>query len=201
MGDANEALNWAQAFERYINAENILGSTSWKEARDKIDRILDARTKRGDGNILYYDIADNTLWNEYKFMFLCQLVEFKTAELFYRLEKDGKIKPEAISELRTHKKADPDRSAAEDNGHILSPASLISDIGDTLGNLINRLNQSSCDFENKDKLLSLLNEFNKYRVSFTHHSFSTKKKTGSINLREVVIVGTKLGKEVLNYLN
>ncbi len=200
MNNVKDALNWAQGFERYTNSKYILDSSSWEEAQNKIDNILNVEKARGNHTVLYYEVEDNTLWNEYRFLFLCQFLEFKTAEFFSKLEGEGKVKQEFILKLKKDKKANTERASSADNKRILSPASLISDLGFNLGDLVVELERSTSNFGNKEKLLNCLKKFNVHRISFTHHSFNTKKKAGDINLKDIILTGTKSGNEALKFL-
>ena len=197
MNNANNQ-NRAQGSERYIFADHILDSQSWQEAENKIQERLNKRKDRGDDNVLYYGLTSNTLWDEYKFLFLCQFIEYRIAELLSKLEGEEKVKPEFISTLKEHKRADYKR--AKESRRIMSPASLVSDLGFTLGQLVKIVKDQTFDFDGKIDLLSKLEDFNKYRVSFMHHSFSTKKKVGETSLSSVILYGTMSGKDLLSFL-
>ena len=198
MNTPEQILSWAQSSERYRTAGLILDSKSFEEAQSKIDQNLVKRKERGDNNLIYYEIADHALWNEYQFFFLCQFLEFKTAELFSKPEL--KTKPAFILQLKEEKKANSDRVSAVGGKRILSPASLISDLGFNLGDLIVALEKETDNFNGKEGLISKLKDFNRYRVSFVHHSFNTNKKTKNCSIKEVVSQGIVLGKEVLKLL-
>lgn len=195
MDNVEYSKSWAYSFDRYRNAKYILDSESWKDAQDKINKSNNIDKIEKNDEFFYYDSNGTILWNEYKFLFLCQFLEFRTAELISSLQGKRKIKPEFILKCKKNKKADLDR--AKKDTRIMSPASLISDLGYTLGNLIDILDNKTEDFNNKVKILEKLNKFNSYRVSFIHHSFNTNKKIGDINLREIVFKGNDLGKEIL----
>jgi len=197
MNNTKDTLNWAQASERYNNANYIFNSKSQKEAQEKIDCMLRKRKERGDYNVLYYEIGKEILWNEYQFLFMCQFLEFKTAELFYKLDKKGKVKEDFISSLKIKPKANIERANSKGGERILSPASLLYDFRCNFGCLIELLDNKTFDFSNKNELLKKLRKFNQFRIGFTHHSFNSNKGAGNFNLKEIISNGVKLGKESL----
>lgn len=199
MGDKS-SINLGQSSERYTFSDYILSSESWNEAQGKINNIIKSRKERGNNTILYYDIDDNTLWIEYKFIFLCQFIEFRTAELFCNLNEKKKVNKDFISKLKSKSRANKERRNSDNR--ILSPASLISDLGFNFGDLIDILNKETDEFDNKNIILKKLKKFNGYRISFVHNSFNTKKKIGYSNLKKIITDGTILGKSILkDYFN
>ncbi|HEY6421475.1 MAG TPA: hypothetical protein VIX59_20960 [Candidatus Binataceae bacterium] len=114
----NDLAKFAIGFERYaLGQQFVLESESWQEAEDKIKRLLAARKAR-DEISLYFE-ADRTLWREYQFLFLCQIIEFKLAEFIDHLRGGEKLKAEFIAELQNNAKADPER-AREVSTHLAS---------------------------------------------------------------------------------
>jgi hypothetical protein len=170
-------LKFAIGFERYaFGAGFVLESESWKEAEAKIKDYLAARKTHGGEASLYFE-PDKTLWREYQFLFLCQLVEFKLAELIDRLRRAGNLKTEFITKLQESPKANRER--ARKVSRLTSPASLLEDFGYGLGQLTAIIRDETLPFDQRDCLLEELNEFNKDRVKFIHHSFGGKETAGT----------------------
>jgi hypothetical protein len=175
--DDKTVKKFAIGFQRYaFGPEFVLESDTWPEAEEKIEKFLAAWKAHGDKPSPYYE-ANKTLWQEYQFLFLCQIVEFKLTELIERLRVAGTLKPEFLSTLQKKPKADPER--AKDDRRIVSPASLLGDLGYTLGGLIKMIEDETIDFEHKDSLLAELKQFNEDRVKFIHLSFGGKESAGT----------------------
>jgi hypothetical protein len=189
--------SFVHSHQRYAAAFDILESKSFCEALGKINYNARSVVSSKKYKVYYYD--ENTLWDEYRFLFLCQFLEFKLAEIF--TSRKVIVKKEFILKLKANKKANPDRVASENNDRILSPASLLFDFGYNLGGLIEILRNNTDNFVTKQKLLEKLTEFNKFRVSFTHHSFTTDKKLGRVSLGSVIAGGIKSGIKALKMLN
>jgi len=175
--DDKDVGKFATGFERYAFAkEFVLGSESWQKAEEKVKIYLANRKALSDVPSLYFE-AGVTFWREYQFLFLCQFVEFKLTELIERVRVAGKLKPEFVEKLKKHRKADPRR--VKDARRIISPASLLEDIGFTFGGLINIIENQTLPFNEKDSLLKELNIFNKNRVKFIHLSFGGRDGAGT----------------------
>lgn len=172
----NDLVKFAVAFERYVFGQRfVLESESWQDAEEKIKDFLAARKAR-DGVALYYEV-DRTLWREYQFLFLCQIIEFTLAELIGRLHGAGSLKAEFIAELQNHSKADPER--AREVSRLTSPAALLEDFGFGLGRLVKIVEDKTLPFEQRDSVLEELKSFNRDRVKFIHHSFGGKENAGT----------------------
>jgi hypothetical protein len=192
--DRKATISWAQAIERYFEIEKIiLYSNSWKEAEEEIEKIRTNNKKRGYEMIYYGD--NSILWKEYQFLLFCQLIEYKLAELMTLLYKRGLIKLEFIEKLKKNKKIDKQKISSDIR--IISADSLIADLGYTLGELIEIINNNCKDFILKDTFIHNLNDFNKHRISFIHHSFTTDKKAGLLSLEEILGKGKDSGTNIL----
>jgi hypothetical protein len=175
--DDNDLVKRAVGFGRYaFGPRFVLESESWQEAEDKIKNFLADSKARGDEASLYYEVG-RTLWREYQFLFLCQIVEFKLAELINRLRGAGKLKVEFVTALQADPKADPER--AKEVSRLTSPTSLLEDFGYGLGRLVAIIDGESVPFDQRDEMLEELKAFNKDRVKFIHHSFGGKETAGT----------------------
>ncbi len=187
-------------FERYfLGKEIILDSESWQSAQTKIREIFERRRSWGSDVVIYYDEAGTILWQEYQFLFLCQFLEFRLTEFLSKLARCGKIKGTFLERLRKSPKADAKR--AENIPRLLSPASLLVDLGYTLGGLITILSRNTLGFEGKSELLDQLETFNRSRVSFIHLSFNGHNRVGDKRIEEVIHNGLQVGAQILNFLD
>src|SRR5208282_1459414 len=176
--DDNDLVKYAVGFERYaFGPRFVLESESWQEAEEKIKKYLAARKAHGDETSRSYYEVGRTLWREYQFLFLCQIVEFKLAELIDRLRGAGKLKVEFVTKLQGDPKADPER--AKNVSRLTSPASLLEDFGYGLGRLVAIIEGETLTFDQRDEMLEELKAFNKDRVRFIHHSFGGKETAGT----------------------
>jgi len=182
----------AGGFTRYVfGKEIILDSSSWEKAQNNIKK---EQKKYFTSNNKNYFYKNNSLWKEYQFLFLVQLVEFQLAEIIGFLYEKKKIEKKCIKDFINSKKGKGiDAERKSNPKRILSPYTLLVTLEKNLGSLINLLEIYSLSFDGKKELLDKLNKFRAKRNDFIHHSMSN-----SIKLSETLKDGMILGKETLN---
>lgn len=196
--------------DRYISGKRIvLKSESWEEAEVEIQRMLDRNDKFQLNQDFSYYKKNKTLWNEYQFLFLIQLVEHSLGEFLCYLYSSKKIKPEKVTELVSKYSEWLDKyksgmSADELDDHlnrinnpkrIFTPYSFSIVLRRTSGDLISMID-GALDFVKKDQLSIELKQWNNLRNDFIHRSFGN---TGDGN--EVLIKGIKIGRQILDLLD
>ncbi len=206
MSDFNntekELTNWIDGVERYLSGEDIiLQSSSWEDAKEMARKHIEKR-KAGpllNNDFFYFDSNGEIMWQEYQFLFLCQYIEFKLAEYIFTLFKKNKVNPEYLEELKKNKKINTERALSPER--MLSPASLIIDLGYSLGGLIEIIKEKTIDFDTKQDILIELDKFNSDRISFVHHAFTSNKKTDSKTMKEIMSDGKNTGLKIITILN
>jgi hypothetical protein len=189
-------MSAAAGFERYYYGRKVvLESESFEDANKKIKNLIDSRGGTGQRRRFYYSEGGSLLWSEYQFLFLCQLIEFKTAEAISVLAKVQLVSPELVEHLKQGKRANPERSKSPQR--LVSPASLLGDFQFNLGKLAKIIDSDVRPFQGKKRLLSRLKAFNRERNTFIHRSFNNSPKSPS----ECITHGLFIGKRLLQLID
>lgn len=86
----------------------------------------------------------------------------------------------------------------------MSPASLLADLGFTLGHLQKILDTQTREFDCKNDIVTALGEFNSGRVDFIHHSFSRHKRSDTATTGDLIVLIAETlhrGKRVLTLID
>lgn len=176
-----------EGFNKYtIGRDIVLNSQNYYDAQQKIERYIKQK-KTGDEGFYY---KKNRLWEEHQFLFLAQLIEFRTADFIGNLYRRKKIRSEYLKKLKNNKKIISNKISKPNE--IFSPYTLLVVLGMNLGELINIIERQSINFKGKQSLIKKLNFFKKQRNIFIHHSLSSYTK-----IEMVFNKGMKIGKEIL----
>ena len=176
MRISKELAGGAQGFERYaFGPRFILKSSSWRDAAEKIAAFL-VRRESYDSDAVesYYSEGADVLWREYQLLFMCQLLEFRLASFIGDLHRRKRLRKKYVAGLMKHRRANAERAKKPER--LVSPRSLLVDIGLPLGELVKVVREQTLRFHKRAELLRKLDRFTNFRNAFIHHSFSSPAK-------------------------
>jgi hypothetical protein len=183
--------------QRYMfGLDIVLESTSWRGAEEKIDHFFEYEWS-GPRSLSYYSEGSLVLWREYQLLFMCQFLEFRAAELIGHLYGIGCLKDQLLTKLSGKRKAKPER--VKHPRRLVSPASLLVDLGVPLEGLIKIVEEDTLPFDRKDDIVTALLTFKSGRNDFIHHSFNREKKLTTTS-GDLVAETLQCGKRVLTLI-